>query len=122
MAFTDAEIESVREIVGLTTDATIIADLADRLDGLNTAQAAAVRVDITAYVRVANGMIRIKQSGGKGTNFSLADERLHFCNKMRARLRYELIADAGLSDPTSIGWMRLSVPGLVMTDDESCGS
>ena len=90
---TDAEIETVREIVDeLYTPALVV-----RLDELNAAEEAATRIDITTWLKIRNKTSRL--AGGRDALYTdPAEMRRLVRNRVRARLGLsEIPDDDGLS-------------------------
>jgi hypothetical protein len=107
MAFTDAEVETVREIVDLPSSS--LSELAAKLAVLNTAGENATRADIAQWSKIRYGGTRV-QGGIKGTDYDIERDRTILANKVRRRLNMELLPQTlGSNDigivSLNIGWI-----------------
>lgn len=103
--FDESEIESIREIIQVNTNANTLQDLSSRLTALNEAQADACRKDIGSWNKIADGTVK-SRGGIKGTDFDIERDRLHITNKMRLRLNYPRISGNIDRGEMGVGWMK----------------
>jgi hypothetical protein len=114
--FTDDEVESIREIIGLGTSSAEATELDSKCSALNGAQVTRTKRDIARWDVIAYGTTR-QRGGIKGNDFSLERDRLLITNRVRERMNYPQVES--LDDPDSIGMVRLSLGGGSWCGDEN---